>query len=112
LSLPPGIITIDSTGVGDAIAEQIARVRHIELFVFTQRSKQQLMESLAYAIQNRHITFPEIAAEELSNFEMVYSENGVKYSAPSGSHDDIVCAAAMCLKNFDVAATSGKISIW
>jgi hypothetical protein len=41
LSLTPGMITIDSTGIGDAIAEPIARIREVEMVVYTSRTKQQ-----------------------------------------------------------------------
>ena len=96
LDLPPVPIAIDSTGVGDPIGEDIARVRSVELVKFTQTSKQQLMEGLAVAIQKREISFPEgQITDELKDFEFQYTRSGVKYSAPSGLHDDCVCALAL-----------------
>jgi hypothetical protein len=96
LNLPNAPIAIDSTGVGDPIGEDIARVREVELVQFTSKSKQQLMEGLAAGIQQRKITFPEgPITDELGNFEYEFTNRGVKYSAPSGLHDDCVCSLAL-----------------
>jgi hypothetical protein len=96
LDLPNVPIAIDSTGVGDPIAEDIARIKDVEMFKFTSQSKQQIMEGLALVIQSRLITFPEgHITDELSNFEFEYTRTGVKYSAPTGLHDDCVCSLAL-----------------
>ena len=108
LELPAAPMAIDSTGVGDPIGEDIARVRQVELFKFTQQSKQQLMEGLAAAIQRREVTFPDGAIrQELESFEYEYTRNGVRYSAPSGMHDDCVCALALA---YDLYRKVGKYS--
>jgi hypothetical protein len=87
----------DSTGIGDSILESLQKDRrNFEGFKFTSPSKQQLMESLALAIQKQEIGFPEgVIANELESFEYEYTRTGVKYSAPSGMHDDAVCALAL-----------------
>lgn len=97
LDLPAVPVAIDSTGVGDPIGEDIASKRdNVELFVFTSRSKQQLMEGLALAVQKREITFPEgVIKDEMESFEFEYTRTGVKYSAPEGQHDDCVCSLAL-----------------
>jgi hypothetical protein len=101
LDLPNVPIAIDSTGVGDPIAEDIARVKDVELVQFTSKSKQQMMEGLAVAIQKRLITFPEgKITEELSDFEYEFTRSGVKYSAPAGLHDDCVCSLALAWKKY------------
>lgn len=107
-------IAIDSTGVGDPIGEDIARhMNDVELFVFTSRTKQQLMEGLAMAIQKRLITFPEgIIRDQLESFEYVYTRTGVKYSAPEGDHDDAVCALALAWHKWQTASTSSGPSVW
>lgn len=111
LDLPNVPIAIDSTGVGDPIGEDIARVRDVELFLFNARSKQQLMEGLAVSIQQRKITFPEgPIKDELEQFEYVYTRTGVKYSAPSGLHDDCVCALALALHKWRPSQHYGKYS--
>lgn len=113
LSLPNKPIAIDSTGVGDPIAEDVARFKDIEMVVFTSRSKQQMMEGLAYAIQNRQITILEgVMQDELESFEFEYTRNGVVYTAPPGLHDDCVCSLALSYKNFGTAKLGGEISIW
>jgi hypothetical protein len=113
LALPPGMITIDSTGVGDPIAEDIARVRETELFIYTPRSKQQLMEGLAYGIQNREVTVLDgVMKDELDSFEFEHTRTGVIYTAPSGMHDDCVNALALARKNHNTAAQTGSISVW
>lgn len=112
LALPPGDIAIDSTGVGDPIAEDVAAQRDAELVFFTSRTKQQLMEGLAKAIQERKINFPEgHITDELNNFEYQFTRTGVKYSAPEGLHDDCVCALALAWHKYKTASTSGNISL-
>jgi phage FluMu gp28-like protein len=91
---------VDSTGVGDPIVELLQRQLgpNVEGYKFTLQSKQQLMEALAVAIQQRRISFPEgpIVAE-LEAFEYEYTRQGVRYTAPEGMHDD--CVTALGLAN-------------
>lgn len=113
MSLPMVPIAIDSTGVGDPIGEALAIMREVELFRFTSLSKQQLMEGLAKAIQERRICFPEgIIVDELNSFEYEFTRTGVKYSAPAGMHDDCVMALGLALHKHKTAATYGEISVW
>lgn len=104
VNLPNNPITMDSTGAGDPITESVQRARSgiVEGFVFTERSRQQLLEKLALAIQHRQISFPEgVIADELEQFEFVYTRTGVKYAAPQGEHDDCVMALALAWWNWD-----------
>lgn len=111
-ALPDAPIKIDSTGTGDPIAEEVARYRDVDAFRFTSTSKQQIMEGLATAIQQRRIAFPAgIIPDELSNFEYEYTRTGVRYSAPAGLHDDAVCALAMAWSKFQTVSLSGRYSI-
>lgn len=113
LALPPAPINIDSTGVGDPVAEPIARVRSTTLYHFTPQSKQKLMEGLAAAIQKREVTVLDgVMKDELESFEFEYTRTGVKYTAPSGLHDDCVCSLALAKNIHTAAATSGEISVW
>ena len=88
---------VDSTGPGGPIDQALnAQHRNFEGYVFSQRSKQHLMEGLAVAIQSHAVGFPEgILSLELEAFEYAYSRTGVHYSAPEGMHDDGVCALAL-----------------
>lgn len=94
---------VDSTGNGDPIVEDLIRERrNIVGFKFTSTSKQQIMEGLAAAIHRRETTFPKgWLVNELEAFEFVYTQGGVKYSAPEGLHDDGVCALALAQKMKD-----------
>jgi len=111
-NLPVVPISIDTTGVGDPVAEMVDRRYYLDMFKFSNTSKQQLMEMLAITIQQRKINFPAgIIADELSNFEYEYTKNGVKYSAPTGLHDDSVCALALAWRIFKSGAANGHYTI-
>jgi len=113
IKLLPNVTTqMDSTGVGDPITEQIQIARgNVIGKKFTQTSKQQIMEGLAVAIQQRKILFPEgHIKDELENFEFEYTRTGVKYSAPQGLHDDCVCALALAWDVHKGASQSGAYS--
>jgi hypothetical protein len=93
---------VDSTGVGDAVLESLQDGRgNFEGFKFTSTSKQQLMEALRLAIQQREVHFPDgVIVSELESFEYDYTRTGVKYSAPQGEFDDCVCALALAVVKF------------
>jgi hypothetical protein len=112
LQLPKKPMLIDSTGVGDPIVEDLQREgRHIMGLKFTSVSKQQLMLGLQTAIQSRKIGFPDgHIVRELEVFEYQYSATGVKYSAPSGFHDDCVMALALAYQNLTQNTGSGRYS--
>jgi hypothetical protein len=93
---------VDSTGPGGPIDQALnSEHRTIEGFVFTSKSKQLLMEGLAVAIQQHHVSFPEGPLQlELEAFEYQYTATGVRYGAPEGMHDDGVCALALAWWKF------------
>lgn len=102
-------VLIDSTGVGDPIVESIQSKRpQVEGYKFTSHSKQQLMEGLASAFQTQRIRIPDNWLRvEAETFEFEYTRTGVRYEAPSGMHDDGVCALALAVRCFDTIARSG-----
>ena len=108
--LPIAPILADSTGVGDPILEDLKREGiNIEGLKFTSQSKQQLMEGLAQAIQQGKISYPEgVIVDELDIFEYQFTANGVRYSAPSGFHDDCVMALALAWQNHNHKRGSGR----
>lgn len=112
VNLPKASILMDSTGVGDPIFEDLQREGlDIQGFKFSSTTKQQLMEGLASAIQQRKITFPEgPIVSELEIFEYQYTSYGVKYSAPTGFHDDAVMALALAWKHLQYSAPSARYS--
>lgn len=93
-------IVIDSTGVGDAITEDLQKhFSAMHGFKYTASSKQQLMEALASAIHQKEIGFPDNEIKsELDVFEYQYTATGVRYNAPAGFHDDCVNALALANK--------------
>ena len=108
--LPIAPILADSTGVGDPILEDLKREGiNIEGLKFTSQSKQQLMEGLAQAIQQGKIGYPDgVIVDELDVFEYQFTANGVRYSAPSGFHDDCVMALALAWQNHNLKRGSGR----
>lgn len=109
-NLPKAPMIVDATGVGDPIVEQLQRDGlDVEGFKFTSQSKQEIMLGLQVAIHQERIHYPEgMIKQELEIFEYQYSANGVKYSAPSGFHDDTVCALALAWRKFDFKSGSGR----
>jgi hypothetical protein len=111
-ALPRIPMALDSTGVGDPIHEDLrAEGLDVEGYKFTGTSKQQLMEGLASAIHQRKITFPDgVITQELETFEYQYTAHGVRYSAPSGFHDDAVMALALAWYKFGKSKGHGQYS--
>jgi hypothetical protein len=96
LRLPPAPILIDATGLGDPVTEDLQRTREeVEGFIFSSKSKQQLMEGLSMGIQTSSVFYPDTYQDELEIFEFMHTRTGVRYSAPDGSHDDMVCSLAL-----------------
>ena len=75
---------------------------NFEGYLFTERSKQTLMEGLAIDLQRGDLFIPDNEIRhELEQFEYEYTKRGVKYSAPVGLHDDCVCALALARHALD-----------
>ncbi len=93
---------VDMTGVGDPIVEDLSRTAgNFEGFVFTPRTKQDLMALLQSDIQQRRLGLTgSILLNELESFEYEYRGRegrftGVFYSAPPGGYDDCVMALGL-----------------
>lgn len=102
---------VDSTGVGDPVLESLQKNggQNFEGFKFSAPSKQQLMEGLAVAIQQKAVRFPEgVIVNELEAFEYEYTRTGVRYSAPEGLHDDAVCALALAVAKRNVRSVTPR----
>jgi Terminase RNaseH-like domain len=99
---------VDSTGTGDSMVEELQRRGDMRVlgFTFTPRSRQDLLEGLALAIQEGRISWPDVKTsdnkgslrDELEGFEFEYTPSGVRYVAPEGAHDDLVMAMALAVK--------------
>lgn len=92
---------VDATGVGDPIAEDLARAGNFTPFVYTMRTKQDLMERLQSDIQQKRLGLTgAVLQNELESFEYEYRGRegrftGVYYSAPPGMYDDCVNSLAL-----------------
>ena len=109
---------LDLTSIGNVVLDNLkARAYErginidIEGLTFTSQSKQSLMIGLASALQQQRIHFPEgVIVGELRAFEFEYTPNGgVCYSAPSGMHDDAVCALALAVRSLQTPRTTLRI---
>lgn len=90
---------VDSTGVGDPVVEDMSKfcVNMVGInYARGDRMKQQLMESLRSSITDKKISIlAGVMQDEMEGFEFEYENGRVKFSAPSGSHDDCVNALAL-----------------
>ena len=109
---------VDATGPGSGPAEALTTESGglIKPFVFGQRSKQEIMESLSVRIHRGTIGIPNdpVMESELNAFEYSYSRTGgVKYGLPESStgHDDTVDALALALANYTAQFVHGKTDI-
>jgi hypothetical protein len=92
---------VDATGVGDPIAEDLARAGiNIKPFKITGQNKKELIDRLAVGIEQRLITFPanEQLIDELKSYAYYISDAGnIKFGAPEGMHDDTVISMALAV---------------
>ncbi len=95
---------VDGTGVGDAVVGELqekSQSNNFESFIFTERSKQQIMEGLSIDVQAGETFFPDgVLRDEMDAFEFTHTRTGIRYSAPEGMHDDCVCAYALARKMY------------
>lgn len=95
------MIWIDSTGLGDPIENDLRRDgRRIFGYKFNNTSKQELIEFLVIAIQQKMFTMPHIkeVVSELQSYDYEILPGGrIRYSAPPGLHDDTVIALGLCM---------------
>jgi hypothetical protein len=94
---------VEVNGVGDPIFEQLKNKINnnnlIQPFVTSSKSKQDIIEQLVVANQNKEVKFLEcewlLKEIDLFTYEYNPKTKSVKYSAPSGFHDDGVMATAI-----------------
>jgi hypothetical protein len=94
-------ILIDSTGLGDPIADDLRRMGlAVDDFKYTNSKKEQLLEKLSLSIEQKRISYPDIPVllDELESFGYERTEGGrYKYSAPEGMYDDCVNSLALAV---------------
>lgn len=94
---------VEVNSIGDAVYEMLGKVLSnknlIQPFVTTSKSKQDIIEQIAVANQNKEVSFLEVEwlKKEFDVFSFEYNPKtrNIKYSAPSGFHDDGVMASAI-----------------
>jgi hypothetical protein len=92
-----------------ALGEIVTSCPNLQGLVYTQASKQHLMERLAVALQHREVAlYGEVLKQELEAFEYQYSPKTrkVRYSAPDDMHDDCVNALALAIECRQTGARS------
>lgn len=106
---------VEVNSVGDAIYEQLKdKYRNIEPFVTTSKSKQDIIEGLQVAIQNKEFTALDIdwlkKEFEIFTYEYSIKTRSIKYSAPPGFHDDGVMSCAIAYHAFKTLKAAGRYS--
>ncbi len=104
-----GYVLLDSTGLGDPVYDMLQR-KGIPCapYVFTNRSKEMLIQNLAIGIQSQDISYPEIPVllQELGAYQYQMTDSGrMTYSAPEGDHDD-------CVISLSLAAWAARHPLW
>lgn len=92
---------VDSTGIGDSTLDHLKALPGgaYEGFIFTNSSKQDLVQNLALEIQKTRVGLTDKALiGELESFEYQVKNGKVIYAAPEGMTDDLVFALALAVK--------------
>jgi Terminase RNaseH-like domain/Terminase large subunit, T4likevirus-type, N-terminal len=92
-------VIVDSTGLGDVVIEALEqRNLFVEGFLFTNKTKQQMIENLQMLLEREEIHFPNIPELihelQIYQYEMTKSGN-MTYNAPKGAHDDCVMSLGL-----------------
>ena len=105
-------IIFDATGVGSGIADFLSKDFNVHPFVFTNQSKNDLINRLIIACEYTKIGMPNImtARHEFEIFQFNLTRTGkMTYSAPEGSHDD--CVMSIALANWYMDENYGQSEI-
>lgn len=100
---------MDSTGVGDPVLQFASELgAQVAPYVFTDRSRHELLQRLQGAILDQTIRGPfkeggelHWITEQLAAFEFVFTPSGVRWKAPEGQHDDGVFGLALAVYAYD-----------
>ncbi len=109
-------VLMDMTGVGDPLLEQLKQLGykteddagnkvpgfHADGYLFTNASKQELVQGLQLGVQHRDLEIPDIPVlvNEMRIFQYELSPSRkIIYSAPKGYHDDCVISLALAYED-------------
>jgi len=109
---------VEVNSIGDVVFEllqkECSNFTRIDPFVTTNNSKKEIVESLIVANQNKEVTFANVdwLDKELEMFTYDYNPKSrvIKYSAPSGFHDDGVMATCLSFYSYQQNKT-GRYTI-
>lgn len=98
---------IELNSIGDVIHEQLKGLySKVYPFVTTSKSKQEIVEGLQVAVQNKEFSMLDIdwlkKEFDLFTYEYNHKSRSIRYAAPQGFHDDGVmsaCIAYRCFKD-------------
>lgn len=93
-------VIYDATGVGSAITDFLSTELNVFPFVFTNNSKNDIVNKLIMACEMGDIELPNIVTvkNEFQVFQFNMTKTGkMSYSAPDGKHDDCVMSIAMAI---------------
>lgn len=112
------MLTIDITGIGDPIYEFIRKTfTNMKLttrlipFVFTKKSKAQLVNKLLFLAETGQLQIPKVNAklyEELAHFKFL-DESMTRTGASKGYHDDLLIALGLGCINIKESSDTVKI---
>lgn len=108
---PYGYVEVNS--IGDVVFEQLkSAYKDIYPFVTTNKSKNDIIEALIVANQNKEFSIQDrdwLKKEfEVFTYQYNHSTRSVKYSAPIGFHDDGVMSCALAYHALKNLKTSGQ----
>jgi hypothetical protein len=97
----PGLVVVDSTGVGDPVFEQLLRAGVNAIGVkISGTSKPPLIDKLAVVLDREQIRLMDVPQQtrELQSYEYDVTPHGnIRTQAPEGEHDDTVIALALAV---------------
>lgn len=111
---------VESNGAQDSIYEQIKNgvnynKASIKPFTTTAKSKPIIIEDMIVNFENKEIGIMgynwQVAELEVFTYEYNMKTRNVKYSAPTGLHDDYVMSRAICNHAFRSEKSTGKYNI-
>jgi len=100
------VTLIEVNSIGDVVFEQLkSKYNNIQPFVTTSKSKQEVIEGLILDFNEGNVKIPskklfQPLYDELGYFTYEYNPKtrSIKYTHPSGLHDD--CVISLCLANY------------
>lgn len=102
-------VIYDATGVGQGLQDFLSSSFNAHPFVFTNQSKNELINKLIVASEYSELTIPNIQTirDEFELFTFEITKTGkISYNAPDGKHDD--CVISIALANWYASENAGR----